>query len=256
MTDQPCKFVWYELMTPDPDAAERFYKAVIGWNAHAATVGDEGYRQFRIGDVDVAGMMTLTDEVHATGVRPLWLGYVGVADVDAVVVQAIEAGGDVYKEATDIPGVGRFAMIADPHGGALMIIRGIGEGDRKDPPLPGYVAWRELMAGHGAEDYDFYAGLFGWTETGVFDLGAMGPYRMFATGGDAAMGAVMTKPDTLPRPQWNYYFRVDSVTAAAKRIMEAGGLVTLAPHAVPNGSWVLHGRDPQGASFALLSDAA
>ena len=25
-------FIWYELMTPDPAAAKRFYDAVVGWN--------------------------------------------------------------------------------------------------------------------------------------------------------------------------------------------------------------------------------
>ena len=25
-------FVWYELMTPDPAAAKRFYDAVVGWS--------------------------------------------------------------------------------------------------------------------------------------------------------------------------------------------------------------------------------
>ena len=24
-------FIWYELMTPDPDAAKRFYTKVVGW---------------------------------------------------------------------------------------------------------------------------------------------------------------------------------------------------------------------------------
>ncbi len=24
-------FIWYELMTPDPDAAGKFYGAVLGW---------------------------------------------------------------------------------------------------------------------------------------------------------------------------------------------------------------------------------
>ena len=25
-------FIWYELMTPDPDGAKAFYDAVVGWN--------------------------------------------------------------------------------------------------------------------------------------------------------------------------------------------------------------------------------
>ncbi|MGH8565525.1 MAG: VOC family protein [Gammaproteobacteria bacterium] len=30
MTQGPNKFIWYELMTTDQDAAEAFYRAVVG----------------------------------------------------------------------------------------------------------------------------------------------------------------------------------------------------------------------------------
>ena len=29
-------FIWYELMTPDPEGAKAFYDAVIGWNVGEA----------------------------------------------------------------------------------------------------------------------------------------------------------------------------------------------------------------------------
>ena len=32
-TPVPKAFVWYELMTTDMDAAEAFYRVVVGWNA-------------------------------------------------------------------------------------------------------------------------------------------------------------------------------------------------------------------------------
>jgi uncharacterized protein len=35
MATSPRPFVWYELMTTDMEAAEAFYRAVIGWNAKA-----------------------------------------------------------------------------------------------------------------------------------------------------------------------------------------------------------------------------
>jgi uncharacterized protein len=28
-------FIWYELMTPDPDAVKSFYASVVGWNISA-----------------------------------------------------------------------------------------------------------------------------------------------------------------------------------------------------------------------------
>ena len=32
MATSPGSFVWYELMTSDPAAAESFYATVVGWN--------------------------------------------------------------------------------------------------------------------------------------------------------------------------------------------------------------------------------
>jgi predicted enzyme related to lactoylglutathione lyase len=48
-------------------------------------------------------------------------------------------------------------------------------------------------------------------------------------------------------------FRVDSIHAAAQRVARLGGTVTVPPDQVPGDTWVLHGRDQQGAVFALLS---
>ena len=32
MADQWGAFIWYELMTTDPDGAKAFYDAVVGWD--------------------------------------------------------------------------------------------------------------------------------------------------------------------------------------------------------------------------------
>ena len=54
-----------------------------------------------------------------------------------------------------------------------------------------------------------------------------------------------------PGPRWLYYINVDDIDAAATRVVEAGGEVLHGPHQVPGGNWVVMGRDPQGAEFAL-----
>jgi len=42
--------------------------------------------------------------------------------VDAAAKKAVELGGRVYKEPTDIPGVGRFCVVGDPQGAFLSLI--------------------------------------------------------------------------------------------------------------------------------------
>ena len=49
-----------------------------------------------------------------------------------------------------------------------------------------------------------------------------------------------------------YYFNVDDVDAAAKRVRVAGGQILDGPVEVPSGGWIAHCSDPQGAVFALL----
>ena len=53
------------------------------------------------------------------GAPPHWMAHVQVDDVDATAALAKKLGGKVHKEPTDIPTVGRFAVIADPQGASI-----------------------------------------------------------------------------------------------------------------------------------------
>ena len=112
-------FVWHELMTSDIDAAQAFYEKAVGWTGKSAGMTGMDYRIFSAGETMVAGLMSIPEEAAKMGVPPNWTGYVGVADVDASTAKIKALGGKVYKEPTDIPGVGRFSVVADPQGAVL-----------------------------------------------------------------------------------------------------------------------------------------
>src|SRR5580658_10011346 len=95
------RFVWQELLTEDTAAAGSFYSKVVGWRAQPST-SDPSYTQFGIGGNHYAGMMRLPDEARAAGVKPHWLPYIGVADVEASAAGAERLGGHVKKPGTDI----------------------------------------------------------------------------------------------------------------------------------------------------------
>jgi predicted enzyme related to lactoylglutathione lyase len=57
----------------------------------------------------------------------------------------------------------------------------------------------------------------------------------------------------MPRPAWVYYFNVDAIDAAAKRVTDAGGKVLNGPMPVPGDLWIVQALDPQGAMFGLLA---
>jgi predicted enzyme related to lactoylglutathione lyase len=252
MSSSHGKFVWYELMTSDTEAAGAFYGAVLGWSKRDAGVAGMSYTIFSAGESPLGGMMTLPETAAAAGARPGWIGYVAVDDVDAAAARAKAAGGTIHRAADDIPGVGRFAVIADPQGAVLALFKGSGE---EPPPAapstPGHPGWRELLAADGEAAFAFYAGLFGWTKAEAFDMGEMGVYQLFASGG-ADTGGMMTKPVAVPAPFWLYYFNVEEIDAAAARVQAGGGQILNGPMEVPGGRWILQCRDPQGGIFALL----
>ena len=250
------RFVWYELMTSDVAAAGKFYANVVGWGSRDAGMPDP-YTLMLVGDAQVAGLMGTPAELRAAGRPPAWSGYIAVDDVEATAAHVLEAGGKVLHPGTDIPGIGRFAVVADPQGASFMLFKPL----RNDPPpmppagAPGTVGWHELMAGDGKAAFGFYSALFGWTKGEALDMGEMGVYQLFHIDGVPA-GGMMTKPADMPAPAWGYYFNVDDIDAAAARVREQGGEVLMGPHQVPGGSWIVNGRDPQGGMFALLQPPA
>src|SRR4051794_14828834 len=197
MPASPNAFVWYELMTPDPDAAEAFYRAVVGWGARDAGQGGWRYPLLAAGDRPVAGLMGLPPEACVAGARPGWLGYIGVDDVDAAADGVRRAGGAIRREPDDIPGAGRFAVAADPQGATFMLFKvfkpNAGDGAPAPAGTPGHVGWRELYAADGPRAFDFYVDRFGWTKADALDMGPMGVYQLFAAGG-VAIGGMMNKP--------------------------------------------------------------
>ena len=248
-------WVWYELMTTDMAAAAAFYGDVVGWQARDSGLGDMDYTLFGDGARDVCGLMAMPAEARANGARPSWVGYIAVDDVDRTATEISGKGGAVHRQPAEIPGIGRFAVVADPQGAPFVIFR---SETPLPPPAPraaiGGCGWRELMAVDLDQAFAFYADLFGWTKADAIDMGPMGPYQLFARD-DVPIGGMMRKPAQLPTPPWRYYFQVDGLEAAVARIKAGGGTIVSGPHEVPGDDWVVHATDPQGVSFALVSHA-
>ena len=89
---------------------------------------------------------------------------------------------------------------------------------------------------------------------GQFDMGEMGIYQTLGAGPESG-GGMMNKPPQIPVPVWQFYFNVDAIDAAAKRVTDNGGKVIMGPMDVPSGQWIIQCQDPQGAHFALLAPA-
>lgn len=249
------KFCWYELMTSDPDAAKAFYGKVMGWGFEESNLTEIRYTRLKAGNVEMGGLMAIPDMAHKEGAPPAWMGYIQVDDVDAYAARIEKAGGKTHKAPTDIPTVGRFAVVSDPQGAHFVLFKPADAPARAPVPFmtPGHIGWHELHARESKSAFAFYADMFGWTKGEAFDMGGpVGAYQLFATG-DNPVGGMMNKMEALPIPFWLFYFAVDGIDAAIARVTEAGGKVLNGPMEVPGGAWIIQCLDPQGAMFALVS---
>lgn len=253
-------FVWYELMTPDPDGAKAFYDAVVGWDIEAEPAGVMDYRMIRRSDGgNAGGVLRITPEMAANGARPIWLGYVNVVDVDATTAAVEQAGGKTLM-AADIAGVGRIAMIADPQGAAIYVMKPTPPAGAPDarsdvfsPDAQQRVGWNELSTSDPDAARSFYGDQFGWATDDFMPMGEMGDYRFIDHGGQRLGALCGMMPGGQPR--WRYYIRVPSVGAAKTTIEAEGGSVLMGPHEVPGGDSIIIATDPQGAEFALVGGA-
>ena len=256
MPNAPAIFVWHELMTSDAPAATAFYQHVVGWSVEASSTPGMDYTLLSAGGTQVAGLMPLPADAVAAGAPPAWVGYVAVPDVDATAAAWQAAGGKVCHPASDIPEVGRFATVADPHGAVLCLFNGSGSDEPpvSQPGTPGTFGWNELYAGSLDAAWPIYSGVLGWAKDMAIDMGPMGTYQLFAAApGMPALGGMMTRPPEMPTACWEYYINVDAIDAAAGRVRAAGGQVLNGPMQVPGGSWIVNCLDPQGARFSLVA---
>lgn len=251
------RFLWCELMTTDTDAAQAFYGKVVGWGATPMPMPGMMYTIFKAGELPVGGLMTLPEEARAMGTPPMWMGYVGVDDVDAATAKVQKLGGKVYVEPQDIPEVGRFSVIADPQGAAVALFKPGSPPPENRPAegTPGLFGWHELYANDWQKAFDFYSDMFGWKKAEAVDMGPMGTYQTFGLGGPS-FGGMFNKPPAVPMPFWLYYVNVADIDAATARVKDAGGEVLNGPMEVPGGMWIVQGKDPQGVMFALVGPRA
>lgn len=244
------RFVWHELMTTDTKAAERFYKAVVGWRTTAGGK-DASYRVWTTSDGPRGGLMTLPDGTTPGSPPPHWLSYIGTPDVDATVRQAIALGARVLIGPLDIPTVGRFAVVADPQGAPFAAIAPRGRDPDADGDAKlGDFSWHELATADAEAAFRFYAALFGWERIEALHLAPGQVYRIFGRAG-RALGGIYDQGAGPAAPQWLGYALVANVERAAAAVLARGGQVVRGPMEVPGGDRIAQCIDPQGAAFAV-----
>jgi predicted enzyme related to lactoylglutathione lyase len=245
------RFLWYELMTTDLEKARGFYTAVVGWGVQKVEGSEMPYFMWSRGKEGVGGLMELPEQARKMGAPPHWLAYIGTADANKTVDQAKKLGANIVVPPTDIPKVGRFAVLSDPQGAVFAVHTPAESPGPGGPPSVGDFSWRELITLDHVGAFSFYSALFGWEKTDAMDMGPMGIYQMYGRQGHT-LGGMFNKPKEMPAPpHWLLYVRVDDVNRAAEKVKKLGGKVLNGPMEVPGGDFIVQCMDPLGAVFAL-----
>lgn len=245
----PGKAVWFELATPDQDAARRFYGEVFGWKSESVPMGPGEYTMFKAGGADGQFHSGI---VEPQGPAPHWVAYVSVDDVDAVAERARKSGGKVIMGPETIPTVGRMAGIVDPEGGALMAFKAE-ETDGPDTAAYGGFFWIELMSDDPGKAADWYKNAFGYDKVESMEM-STGPYHVLSRDGRGRAG-VMGKPEGPIPTYWLAYVAVEDVDAVIARVEKNGGQSVMDPIDVEEVGRIGAIVDPQGAHLGIIAPA-
>lgn len=118
-------FLWHELWTPDPDAAQGFYASLSGLQSNGAeTTGASGlavsYFLLSAGEHVRAGIRSRP----SPDVPPVWMPYLRLrtlADLEDVLGRVPGLGGEVLVPAIKRPAGGYMALIGGPSGAPIAL---------------------------------------------------------------------------------------------------------------------------------------
>jgi len=243
----PGKFVWVDLLTQDPARAKSFYADLFGWTFN----GTDDYVEVLQNGSPIAGIVTLDPGENRVR-ESTWVSNLSVTDVDRVIAMATSRGARVITGPMNAPDRGRLALIQDPAGATVLLLRSSG-GDPLDgePPLARWL-WRELWTPDVESAVEFYSAVVGY-ESETVDFAGQ-PYRVL-TRDDVPRAAVVGAPEEVS-PQWLPYVRVADAAKTAARAEVLGARVVMRdddaailvdPTGAPIGIQVWAGADEEGA---------
>lgn len=242
------KFVWRDLMTDDPALVKPFYAALFGWEFTETQSLGRPYTLIKSDGQFIGGIAKGQRRVmHESNAQ--WLSFLSVADVNRAAQVTAAAGGKVLVAPFDVPRVGRAAVVIDPQGVPLGLLRA-SIGDPADAPTPvmNRFLWTEALVRDPVAAARFYAELVGY-EVLVHDEGDK-PFRVLKLQGRERAG-VMRMPFANMQPTWLPSVMVADPAASAQRATALGGRTLVAPRPDVRGGSVALIVDPGGAVLAL-----
>jgi predicted enzyme related to lactoylglutathione lyase len=248
-------FQWRDLQSSDPERSKDFYTALLGWEIVRAPMGEFTYDMISLNGVPFGGIVDALP-----GVPDHWMSYIGTPDADAAAAKAVDLGGRIIAPPTDIPDVGRFAVLQDPTGAIFAAMHW-------DHPIPGVdpfaetahggVVWNELLTTDVEAAVAFYTELNGYTvvEDHFEEHGRHLSFAVDNDGVETAIAGMWPLPDRRQTSAWGVYFRVANLEAAITNIGALGGEVVTGLIETAEIGRLVAAHDPTGAWFNVHEPA-
>lgn len=229
-------FVWYDLVTDDPVAAKRFYARMFGWSFSRDR---NGYSIIR-SDGEYLGGIFANEELDPSANDARWIPSVSVTDVDTAAAKASALGGTVLVEPENMQGRGRTAVIEDPQGAIVALLRS----EQGDPAEQTVVSGDWLYLQHWTPDVDasaaFYNQLLDYTRRG----------NLLRHG--ASNRALLVEIDLENTgANWVPMVLVPDIGEGVSRVRALGGFVHIEPDEQFGDGRMALVADPTGGAFLL-----
>lgn len=242
----PGKFVWHDLVTTDPDAAEAFYGPLLGWEF--SPVGEGNYRVIRSRRRAIGGIVD-SGKAGMDSAQAFWLCGISCEDVDAAAAAVKDAGGKVLRGPADLPERGRIAIVEDAQGALVQLIDSGGRDAPDEKPGINRWLWQELVTDAPDRAAAFYTEVLPY-QVETIEVSDEKTYRMLRSG-DVPRAGVVPNPFTETAPIWIPFIRVEDPAAMATKAESLGGTVAVAPRDDLRNKSVAIVLDPTGAPIAL-----
>jgi len=242
---QPGKFIWRDLITPDPVAAQKFYQELLGWEFEA--LGKSGYSLIRH-EGELIGGMADANKIGQPVKSAMWLSAVSVPDVRQAVRAATGAGGRVIHRPSNLSNRGRVAVIMDADGALLQLIQSSGGDPLETEPKINQWLWTELIANDLKVAGEFYSTVIGYDVEAAEK--AKAAYLLLLTD-DIPRAGILENPFDDTRSAWVPYVRVSDPKKLSAKAAELGGRVVIETSKDVRNGTVAMILDPSGAPVAL-----
>jgi predicted enzyme related to lactoylglutathione lyase len=245
----PGKIVWYDLLAHDLPSVERFYGELFGWAFDDRGNADPSYVVIRSGGRPIGGVARI-DRLDGDVAGAQWISWVSVPDVDGAVAATVAAGGTVLRTPRDLEERGRAAVIADPEGAPIALLRSE-SGDPADARAAvNEWLWTEFWTWDATAAQAFYGKVVGY-DVGILEEPGLGTdYPVFRMD-DVPRAGIIQLETAGVRAHWVPYVRVADPGRIIDRVEALGGRVLIPPSADLRSGSVALIADPGGAPLVV-----